>query len=275
MLRAGNAGSNTAEELIAVLAEAVGQIPSRYRRKLLITCDSAGASHGLVDWLVNQNHAADRHVEFSVGFDVDADVRAAIGTVRRDCWVPALDNTTGAPRDDADVTEITALMGQRLRRTDWPRRLRVIVRRTRLAAGEQPTLFTLDGYKYSVFITNTTTLSVQMLDARHRVHARVVMRSVKLSSQVGVSHGDAAFGPSHGDGVPTARRSGSWFNAVAALRLRVGSCRRVRPAARSRLQRRLDSGVTLSRAVSSRRSRRWLSSWSWLMCRARTWIWLA
>jgi hypothetical protein len=79
MLRAGNAGRNTAAELIAVLAESIAQIPRPYRRRLLMTCDSAGASHGLVDWLVKQNHAADRSVEFSVGFDVDVDVRAAIG----------------------------------------------------------------------------------------------------------------------------------------------------------------------------------------------------
>jgi hypothetical protein len=187
MLRAGNAGSNTAADLIAVLAESITQVPRPHRRRLLITCDSAGASHGLVDWLVNQNHAADRSVEFSVGFDVDADVRAAIGTVRRDCWVPALDNPTGSPRDDADVTEITALMGDRLRRTGWPRRLRVIVRRTRLAPGETPTLFTLDGYKYSCFVTNTTTLTVQLLDARHRVHARVE-DNVRTTKDTGLGH---------------------------------------------------------------------------------------
>jgi hypothetical protein len=126
-------------------------------------------------------------VEFSVGFDVDTDVRATIGTVRRDCWVPALDNTTGSPRDDADVTEITALMGDRLRRTGWPRNLRVIVRRTRLAPGETPTLFTLDGYKYSCFVTNTTTLTVQMLDARHRVHARVE-DNVRTTKDTGLGH---------------------------------------------------------------------------------------
>jgi hypothetical protein len=101
--RAGNSGSSTTADLIAVLAEATAQVPRRHRRKLLITSDSAGASHGLIDWLIRQNHAADRSVEFSVGFHVDADVRAAMGTVRRDCWIPALDNTTGRPRDDADV----------------------------------------------------------------------------------------------------------------------------------------------------------------------------
>jgi hypothetical protein len=35
----------------------------------------------------------------------DADVGAAIGTLRRDWWVPGLDNTTGSPRDDADPAE--------------------------------------------------------------------------------------------------------------------------------------------------------------------------
>lgn len=74
-----------------------------------------------------------------------------------------VDNTTGAPRDDADVTEITALLSDRLRRTGLPRSLRVIVRRTKLAPGETPTLFTMDGYKYSFFITSTTTLTVHLL----------------------------------------------------------------------------------------------------------------
>jgi hypothetical protein len=37
-----------------------------------VTCDAAGASHDLVNWLVKQNHATDRRVEFSIGSDVDA-----------------------------------------------------------------------------------------------------------------------------------------------------------------------------------------------------------
>jgi hypothetical protein len=57
------------------IANRVTQVPKPYRRRLLITSDAAGASHGLIDWLIRQNHACDRCVEFSVGFDVDADVR--------------------------------------------------------------------------------------------------------------------------------------------------------------------------------------------------------
>jgi hypothetical protein len=188
LLRAGNAGSNTAADLTAVLHEAIAQVPKPYRRRLLITSDGAGASHDLINWLHRQNHAADRTVQYSVGFDVDADVRAAIGRLPADRWQPGLDTTTGAPRDDSDVAEITDLLHERLHRTGWPTSMRVIVRRTKLAHGEQPTLFHLDGYKYSCFVTNTGPgLSVQLLDARHRAHARVEDR-VRTSKDTGLGH---------------------------------------------------------------------------------------
>jgi len=216
LLRGGGAGSNTAADLIGVLAEAIAQVPKAHRRRLLVTSDAAGASHELIDWLVRQNHAADRCVEFSVGFDVDADVRAAIGQVRADCWVPALDNTDGTTRDDADVAEVTALMQDRLARTGWPRRLRVIVRRTRLAPGEQPTLFHLDGYKHSCFVTTTATLNVQLLDARHRAHARVedqvrTTKDTERSRRV--------------RGLPRLGESGSWNIVWAGIRRSCGSGR--------------------------------------------------
>jgi hypothetical protein len=188
LLRAGNAGSNTAADLIAVLHEAIGQVPKPYRRRLLITSDGAGASHALIDWAHRQNHAADRSVQYSVGFDVDADVRAAIGRLPAGRWQPGLDNTTGAVRADIDAAEITDLLGERLTRTGWPKSMRVIVRRTRLAPGEQPTLFHLDGYTYSAFVTNTGPgLSIQLLDARHRAHARVE-DGVRTSKDTGLGH---------------------------------------------------------------------------------------
>jgi hypothetical protein len=188
LLRTGNAGSNTADDLIAVLHEAITQVPRQWRRRLLITCDGAGASHDLIDWAQRQNHAADRTVEYSVGFDVDADVRAAIGRLPANRWLPGLDATTGNPRGDIDVAEITDLLRERLVRTKWPRTMRVIVRRTKLAPGEQPTLFQLDGYKYSCFVTNTGPgLSVQLLDARHRAHARVE-DGVRTSKDTGLGH---------------------------------------------------------------------------------------
>ena len=115
--RGGGAGSNTTTDLITVLGEAIAQVPKPYRRKLLITCDAAGASHRLIDWLVAHNHAANRNVEFSVRFDLDTDVRAAITAVRAHCRVPAVDNTDATVRGDADITEITTLLRDRLQRT--------------------------------------------------------------------------------------------------------------------------------------------------------------
>ncbi len=88
LLRAGNAGSNTATDLITVLAEAITQVPKPHRRRLLITSDGAGASHDLINWCQRQNHAADRSVEYSIGFDVDVDVRAAIGRLPSNRWLP-------------------------------------------------------------------------------------------------------------------------------------------------------------------------------------------
>jgi hypothetical protein len=187
-LRPGNAGSNTAADLIAVLGEAIAQVPKPWRARLLVTSDGAGASHDLLDWLTRQNHAADRNVEYSVGFDVDGDVRAAIPALPANRWAAGLDNTDGSVRDDMGVAEITDLLRARLTRMKWPRSMRVIVRRRKLAPGEQPTLFAMDGYKYSAFATNTGPgLSVQLLDARHRAHARVE-DDVRTGKDTGLGH---------------------------------------------------------------------------------------
>lgn len=43
-LRAGNAGANTTDDHIEVLSAALGQIPGRYRRRILVTTDGAGAT---------------------------------------------------------------------------------------------------------------------------------------------------------------------------------------------------------------------------------------
>jgi hypothetical protein len=48
-LRPGNAGSNTASDHIGVLAAALAQIPAAFRRRLIIRCDGAGASHELTE----------------------------------------------------------------------------------------------------------------------------------------------------------------------------------------------------------------------------------
>src|ERR1700758_4466859 len=48
MMRPGSAGSNTAADHLKILDEAIAALPPAFRRKLMVTCDGAGASHDLV-----------------------------------------------------------------------------------------------------------------------------------------------------------------------------------------------------------------------------------
>ena len=53
MLRAGNAGSNTAAEHIEVTRLALAQLPRRLRRRVLIRTDSGGGTHEFLAWLAS------------------------------------------------------------------------------------------------------------------------------------------------------------------------------------------------------------------------------
>jgi hypothetical protein len=51
MLRRGSAGSNTAADHVALADAAIAALPPAWRRRLMITCDGAGASHDLIGHL--------------------------------------------------------------------------------------------------------------------------------------------------------------------------------------------------------------------------------
>jgi hypothetical protein len=51
MLRKGSAGSNTVADHLEVLGAAITALPPAFRRRLMVTCDGAGASHGLIERL--------------------------------------------------------------------------------------------------------------------------------------------------------------------------------------------------------------------------------
>jgi len=175
-LRPGNANANHAGDHIAVLGEAIGQIPAQHRRQILVRADTAGATHDLLDWLTTQNQTRGRHVEYSIGFPVHKGVAVhdAIQLVPQTAWQTALD-ADGDPREKADVVELTGVMDL----TKWPAGMRVIVRREKPHPGAQLTLFeTGDGWRYQAFATNTPTTDphggqLGFLEARHRAHARV------------------------------------------------------------------------------------------------------
>jgi hypothetical protein len=167
-LRPGNAGANTAADHLDLLADAVAQLPAPHRRHLLIRGDSAAATHAVLDWLTGQNTAR-RRVEYSIGWSIGEPERAAITALPPSAWSPAL-AADGGIRDGAQVAELTGLLAL----PGWPAGMRVIVRRERPHPGAQLSLFEdRDGWRYTVFATNTTHGSLQWLEVRHRTHARV------------------------------------------------------------------------------------------------------
>ena len=189
VLRPGSAGSNTAADHIAVLTEAINQVPVAHRRKMLVRADGAGASHDLVDWLTSLNTARrhgrrGRAVEYSVGFAITQAVRDAISLVPKDAWSVALD-ADGGVREHADVVEITGLLPDSIRDA-WPADMRVIIRREHPHPGAQLSLFEAEhGWRYQAFATNTTTGQVAFLEARHRAHARVEDR-IRVAKDTGL-----------------------------------------------------------------------------------------
>ena len=53
LLRSGNAGSSTFTDHKEVQAAALKQVPARFRRKILVRADGAGASHDLIGHLLS------------------------------------------------------------------------------------------------------------------------------------------------------------------------------------------------------------------------------
>jgi hypothetical protein len=148
-LRPGNAGANTTADHLEVLAAAIAQIPPPHRKNLLIRADSAGASHGLLDWLTDHYQIRGRRVEYSIGFALTEALRQAVMLVPEKVWEPALD-AEGGVRAGVDVAELTGLLDL----PTWPTGTRVVVRRERPHPGAQLSIFEeRDGWRYQAFVT--------------------------------------------------------------------------------------------------------------------------
>ncbi len=164
LLRPGNAGSNTAADHVAVLDRALEQIPAEYVQSLeiLVRADSAGATHGLVDY------CKEGDMRFSVGYELTETVRSAILQVPQDAWVVALDQD-GSARKNGEVCEITDMVDL----SAWPERSRLIVRRERPHPGAQLSFTDHDGYRFQAILTDQTDPDIAALECRHRQHAHV------------------------------------------------------------------------------------------------------
>jgi len=201
-LRPGSAGSNTVADHLEVLEAAITALPPAYRRRLMVTCDGAGASHGLIERLDKLAARPGHQLIYSVGWELGERERTAITAVPQTAWQIAIDHR-GEVRErraddactdrgcahrrcwieEAHVTELTGLLrqgpaGDQL--DGWPAPMRVFARRERPHPGAQLTLFEADdGWRYSLWVTNLPArhrgwrANPAYIDAAHRVHARV------------------------------------------------------------------------------------------------------
>src|SRR5512140_450370 len=164
LLRAGNAGSNTADHHKTVIDRALAQIPAEYVEtvEILVRADSAGATHGLIDYCREGN------MRFSVGYELTEQVRTAILEIPEDAWVAALDQD-GSERTNGEACEITDLVDL----SAWPERCRLIVRRERPHPGAQLSFTDHDGYRFQAILTDQPDEHIAEIERRHRQRARV------------------------------------------------------------------------------------------------------
>jgi hypothetical protein len=201
-LRPGSAGSNTTADYLEVLGAAITAVPPKFRRRLMVTCDGAGASHGLIERLDALATRPGHELIYSVGWELGERERTALRQVPEQAWQIAI-GPDGEVRErraeaacadcrcghrqcwieEAHVTELTGLLregpaGDQL--DGWPEKMRIFARRERPHPGAQLTLFEAeDGWRYTLWVTNRHTAikgwpgQPAYIDAAHRVHARV------------------------------------------------------------------------------------------------------
>src|SRR5262249_9735904 len=136
LLRAGNAGSNTAKDHVTVLDMALAQVPEHARPRpgdpdsprVLARSDSAGATH------LFAAACRKRGVEFSFGFPIDERVQAIVDLIPQECWHPAIE-AVDELRDGAWVAEATGMIDL----GSWPDGSRLILRKERPHPGAQLT----------------------------------------------------------------------------------------------------------------------------------------
>jgi hypothetical protein len=153
ILRPGRAGANTAADHIAVLDQALTQIPDVHRPGFgcwSARMDTAGCTKAFLTYIrALRDTGCD--VRFSVGAPIDADDEI---------------------RDGAQVADLTGLLDG----AAFPAGTRFIVRRERPHPGAQLDLFdTVEGFHHQLIAADSPagSGSLAFLDARHRAHARV------------------------------------------------------------------------------------------------------
>jgi len=174
-LRPGKASPWSSADHLTTLDHALAQLPEHERGQVLVRADTGACSK------VFLHKITDAGLEYSIGFQAQDTVKAAIEAIPEQAWRAALDGD-GEPRDGAQVAELTAWMPtpvtqQRASRpgpSHWPAGMRVIARRERPHPGAQLHLTDHNGWRITCFATNTTGpgWTLPDLEVRHRQRAR-------------------------------------------------------------------------------------------------------
>jgi hypothetical protein len=163
MLRPGRANANNAADQIAVLDAALAQLPEQVRSRVLVRGDAGSGVQPLL-W-----HVTNLGLAYSVGVSARRPVQDALASLPKQAWRAALD-PDGRPRSGAQVAELTRWMPATF--TGWPPGMRIIARRERPHPGAQLHITDHDGWRITVFATNTVGARIADLEVRHRLRAR-------------------------------------------------------------------------------------------------------
>lgn len=165
LLRAGNAGSNTAADHITTARLALAQLPRHLRRgrKTLIRTDSAGGTHAFLEWMTKPG----RSLSYSVGITITDEIHRAALAVPPNGWTPAYDADRQV-REGAWIADVTGMLDL----SAWPKGMRILIRKERAHPGAQLRVTDLDGHRLTALATNTKRGQLADLELRHRRRAR-------------------------------------------------------------------------------------------------------
>jgi hypothetical protein len=85
-----------------VLDEAIAALPPKHRRRLMVTADGAGASHGLITRLDQLAAQPGRQLVYSVGWELGKREKAALAIVPETAWQIAVNQHGGIRERRAD-----------------------------------------------------------------------------------------------------------------------------------------------------------------------------
>ena len=171
-LRPGKASPWNSADHLDALDNALAQLPEHERAQVLVRADTGACSKVFLHRIANLG------LEYSIGFQAQDTVKAAIEAIPEQAWRAAV-NGDNEPRDGAQVADLTAWMPAPVRSSrpgpkDWPEGMRVIARRERPHPGAQLRLTDHNGWRITCFATNTKGpgWTLAALEVRHRQRAR-------------------------------------------------------------------------------------------------------